>query len=101
LNDDGTELEREEGKVRGRIGRRVEMSYRLINKEVWNEVNNLPFNYEAPRWDSLILDALKQLPEKGPAIIIAFTALEVFISSVLTNLHLKSQLPKKLWEMDK
>ena len=45
----------------------------------------------------LFLDAKAQFPEIGPSIVLAATALEVFISYVLNSIVVKSKIPLELW----
>jgi len=44
-----------------------------------------------------LLDAQADLPRVGPAVVLAATALEVFISNTLDGLVQRSSLPKELW----
>lgn len=98
LNEDETELERMEGKVRGRGARSLTFSWIALTPEIWNNIHSFPDNYSPPEWDSLYLDALDALPNIGLSIVLAVTALEVFISRTLDSLAAKSTTPSALWE---
>lgn len=97
LNDDESEVERTEGLVRGRFGRRISISWVALNKDVWEAVHKLPSDYVPPHWDSLLLDAEAALPEIGPCLVLAATALEVFIAQILNQLAGGSSIPPELW----
>ena len=98
LNDDETELTEEKGYVRGKGGRRFRYSWVALNKEVWEDVHSIPSGQKLPVWKALLLDADSILPEVGPAIVLTFTALEVFISKTLDDIAASSELNKDLWE---
>lgn len=97
LNDDESQLEKGKGLVRGRLSREFKFGWTAVNKDIWNYIFNLPPNYVPPKWDSLILDANEMLPEIGPSLVLVTTALEVFISQILSNLFQQSSIPKELW----
>lgn len=96
-NDDDTELESSEGFVRGRGSVNISFSYASVTTEIWNEVFELPFEYEPPSWVPLLLDAQDLLPRIGPAIVMAFTALEVAVSKLLDDLAFSSLIPEDIW----
>ncbi|MBU4448030.1 MAG: hypothetical protein KKD99_05540 [Proteobacteria bacterium] len=98
LNDDGTELQKEEGLVRGRSNITKTISLISLNRQMWEEIHQLPYDYAPPEWDGLLLDAYTLLPEVGPAIVLAMTALEVFISQILDALVENSTIPNELWK---
>jgi len=64
---------------------------------VWKDANELPPNYQPPPWEELLLDAQSDLPRVGPAVVLAATALEVFIAHVLDELAPRSSVPTPLW----
>jgi len=97
LNDDGTELPEEKGLIRGRGARKFEFSFIAVNNEVWESIHSLDPHQELPVWKNLLLDADAALPDIGPAIVLTFTALEVFISKVLDDLALAGKVDKDLW----
>lgn len=98
LNDDGSELTTQPGVFRGRFGTGVSFSYVSIDKAIWETVNSLPSDFQPPVWDGLRLDALAALPRVGTAIVLAATALEVFIQSTLDRLADGSSVPHDLWK---
>jgi hypothetical protein len=97
LTDNGEQLDVEKGLCRGRVGKRFSLSFSALTSEVWNSAILLPDNFEIPLWSSLLLDARSGLPEIGPSIVLANTALEVFIASVLDELASKSTLSPDFW----
>lgn len=97
FNDDETEVEKEEGMVKGRGGIAFQFGIIPLSPEIWNNIHSLPSDYVPPKWDSLYLDALAELPDIGPAIVLAETSLEVFIAYLLDMLAKKTTIPTKLW----
>jgi hypothetical protein len=97
LNNDESELLPEKGLVRGRGVRSLKFSWIAVNNEVWGNLHSLPYDYKPPIWELLLLDAVELLSEVGPAIVLAMTALEVFISISLNLLAEKNNIPKELW----
>lgn len=97
LNDDETELEKQEGLIRGRGSKKVQFSVTGVNKHVWKDVHTLNPSLDLPAWKTLLLDANSVLPEVGPAIVLTFTALEVFISKTLNDVALIKKSDEKLW----
>ena len=67
LRDDGSELNQEEGLVRGRGAVSAAFTYVGLTKEVWNDVHHLDPNYEPHTWEELLLNAWDALPEVGPS----------------------------------
>ena len=98
LNDDGSELEEDEQLVRTRFGKRFSFSWTAMNKEIWEALFKLPMDYTVPKWEELLLDADAALPGIGPSIVLAWTALEVFISSILGQLPKNGVIHQGLWE---
>ena len=98
LNDDESELSEEKGFVRGKGMRKLQFPFVELNKEVWENIHSILPNQQLPVWKTLLLDADAILPEVGPAIVLAFTALEVFISKILDNIATSSNLDSDLWE---
>jgi hypothetical protein len=98
LNDDGSELQEQEGYYRCTFGRKFQYSFIAVNKEVWDSVHSIAPFQPLPVWKNLLLDAEGMLPEVGPAIILTFTALEVFISKILDELVSTGKIDNKLWE---
>jgi len=98
LNDDESKPKEEKGLIRGRGGRKFQFSWIALNNEIWDNLNKLSPDYVPPQWDSLLLDADSSLPEVGPSIVLASTALEVFISHILNELARDSSIPSDLWK---
>jgi hypothetical protein len=97
LNDDESELKEEAGLVRGRGTKSFSASFIALTNKIWTDVFNLPPDYEPPPWESLLLDATVEMPSIGPALVLAATALEVFISRVLDRLAPTKVIPPELW----
>jgi hypothetical protein len=97
-HDDGTSLEATKGLVsaRGTVGL-FAVSFVGLTPDIWTAIHDLPPEYEPPPWDVLLLDAQGELPKVGAAIVLAATALEVFIARVLDQLATEQALPKELW----
>ena len=98
LNDDETELSEQKGYFRGTFGRKFQFSFVGVNNEIWDNVHSLEPFQTLPVWKNLLLDADSMLPEVGPAIILTFTALEVFISKTLDDIVNTGKIDAKLWE---
>ena len=98
INDDESELDKTEGLVRGRGTKTFTLSYLVLNNDVWEKILELPPDYIPPQWDNLLLDANEALPEIGPSVVLAATALEVFISHILNELPKNSFISKDLWD---
>jgi hypothetical protein len=97
LTDDGLELEKETGKIRGRHGINLQIKYVALNKEIWNDLFSLQVEVTSQHWTDLLLDAKDELPDVGPSVVLAFTALEVFISDILNQLAKKENVSSELW----
>ena len=98
LNDDGTELEEQEGLVRGRATIRMSFNAIGLTKQVWDNIHELDTEFQSPAWDDLLLDAYDTLPQIEPAVVLGATSLEVFIGDVLDKLAKRSSVPKKMWD---
>lgn len=98
LNDDESELKKVEGLARERFAKSFIFSWVALTNNIWEEIFKLPADYTTPHWDNLLLDAQEALPEIGPSVVLAATALEVFISYILNELAKKSLTPKELWD---
>ena len=83
LNDDGTKLEKQEGLSRSRGALTFSFEYIGLTKQVWDNIHELDTDFQSPAWVDLLLDAEGALPQIGPALVLAATALEVFIEDVL------------------
>lgn len=98
LNDDESELALDEALVRGRGGLAYSLSWVALSRAVWDDIYELPLNFEPEPWEELLLDAQADLPRIGPAIVLAATALEVFIAQALDRLAEKEgSIQTDLW----
>src|SRR5262245_29826657 len=98
LNDDETELEQDERLVRGLGALSFSFRWTGLTKQVWEDLHKLPPDYEPPPWEELLLDAHSDLPRVGPGVVLAATALEVFIGHALDDLAARSPVPPALWD---
>ena len=100
LSDAGEELPREPGLVRR--GYHVRSSGRLqaVTEVIWQRVKSLPSDYEPSTWDNLLLDAELLMPQVGPVVVLAQSAIETAVSAVLNHLASRTPLPLPpgLWE---
>ncbi len=69
-----------------------------ITTDIWRETQELPQNYTPPPWDTLLLDAEDHLPEVGPAITLAYAALESFSVWLLDEMASRAVLPPGFWD---
>ena len=97
LNDDGSELTHQEGYYRTRFCKSVPMSWIALTSGVWDDVHALPANYSPPPWEGLLLDAAYPGISVGNSIVLAATAIEVFVARILDLLSADSTVPKDLW----
>lgn len=100
LQDSGEEFAQEAGLVRGR-GRNV---YHMAQQvfmfpEIWNELSQRQDGYQVPPSDELLLDAHRAYPDLGTAVLLAFMAIEVRISTALDILAERSPhvLSREAW----
>jgi hypothetical protein len=98
LNDDETELKEEVGFVRGYGGRARSWSLVGTDADIWNSVHSLTPDWQSPVWDDILLDAFAALPKIGTAVVLAATALEVFISHILDDLAKGGTIPTDVWD---
>lgn len=98
MNDDGSELEKTEGLVRGWGSLRYSVDLIGCSPTVWDLVFSLPDDFEAPAWHTLLVEARGALPHVGTAMVLAATALEVLIAELLNRLVVGSSVPAPLWE---
>lgn len=75
----------------------LSVSFTSLTPEVWKTVHDLTPEFEPPPWDGLLLDAQEELPKIGTAVVLAATALEVFISQILDQLAAEEVVPPELW----
>jgi len=97
LNDDGTKLESQAGSATAFGGLTRQFAWTALTADVWDQVNLLPHDFEAPPWVTLLLDARRAMPDVGAAIVLAHTALEVCVAHVLDILARDAVAPN-LWQ---
>ncbi|MCK4789205.1 MAG: hypothetical protein KAV87_36015 [Desulfobacteraceae bacterium] len=97
LNDDESELEGNPELVRGRWARKFTFSWTALTPEIWEDIHSLQADFVPPHWDTLLLDTKAAMPDVGLSIVLAATALEVFISDLLNKLAARSPVPPEIW----
>lgn len=97
LNDDGTELEKDENFIRGRGTLSGNFSWVTITPDIWDEINRFVIDPPSLAWNDMLLDAVAAIPEVGQALVLAETALEIFISYILDKLSDNDSSKKEMW----
>jgi hypothetical protein len=98
LADDETELPPVEGLHRRRIRVSFAASYAGLTGPIWTAVGQQTLDYTPRRWDDLLLDARYLLPDFGPALVLANTALEICIADALDQLAQVRGVSDGLWK---
>jgi len=98
LNDDGSQIENKDGFITLRQEWTLVFTLKFITQQIWDDILSLEPAFEPPAWETLLLDAQNELLKIGPAIVLAATALEVFVSQILDELGAVKKVPKDLWE---
>lgn len=100
LSDAGEELPKEVGLVRRRYKIRSSGRLQAVTEVIWHRVKSLPFEYEPSTWDNLLLDAELLVPQVGPVLVLAHSAIETAVSATLNHLASGTPppLPPGLWE---
>jgi hypothetical protein len=100
LNDDGSELAADPDKkmFRRKFGVTHSVSFVACKSDLWDYIFSLPADFEPPAWRTLLLDSRAALPHVGTAVVLAATALEVFIAKLLDALVKDTAVPKDLWD---
>ena len=98
LDDSGAELTPEKGLVRARVSRQFHIQFAGLNAQIWQNIHELPPDYAIPSWESLRLDAIAAFPHVGTAIVLAASALEVYVETVLHPIAERKGIPPRLWE---
>ncbi|MGW3630607.1 hypothetical protein ACWD7F_10660 [Streptomyces sp. NPDC005122] len=98
LCDDGQLVERSEGKIRELVSAAFTFNAVAMNAELWGAVDALPWGYEPVATDTLLLDAAGAVEDVGPAIVLAFTALETRIGYALDLLSRMNGVSPKVWD---
>jgi hypothetical protein len=99
LRDDESEFgpALDEGIVRARNSVRWRVKLLALRPSLWEEAEALDEDFEPTAWDTLLLDALDLLPEIGPVLVLAYTALETRIENALDVLAPRSRLSAEFW----
>lgn len=97
LNDNGSELGQAEGLIRGRGTHSFSFSYIGCDPAMWDSIFSLPEQFKVPAWDTLLVDSRGSLPHVGTSLVLAATALEVFIAELLDKLVAETSVPPALW----
>jgi hypothetical protein len=100
VEDDGTPVDPAPPLIRRRLkGRFTVPSMPLIrDAALWSAVIDVPDDYEIPPWETLLLDARNLLPEIGPALVLATSAIEARTDDALEQLaRSKGENVAALW----
>ena len=98
LADDGSELPAKKGLIQSRFASGFHWRVSVVNEAIWNRMRAVIPNYRPSTWETLLLDAKALLPEVGPALVLAFTALETLIAATLDQLASQIDMPDGLWQ---
>lgn len=98
LNDDETAPASEKGLIKGKGTIGFKVSWIGLNNEIWEDIFDTYDGVELPAWKGLLLDAYALLPAVGPSVVLAHTAIEVFVSTLLTKMVSIGKMDKELWE---
>jgi hypothetical protein len=85
LADDGSELAEQKGLVRGRVHAPFKFQFTGLDGSSWTRVKSLPFTFRPHIWERLYLDALFLLPEVGPALTLAISAIETAADQMIED----------------
>jgi hypothetical protein len=98
LTDDGQPLAVQEGLLRTFVGSGRKLGVTGMDAGAWDDSWNLPTYYDPPVWDVLHLDAVNLLPAVGPAIVLAYAALETFIAQTIDALAPSAGINPDFWK---
>jgi hypothetical protein len=98
LSDDEKPLEPEPGKFRKKNGAFFKVRASALTEGIWEKINSLPLGFKPAAYDRLLLDAEAMLSDLGPAIVLAFSALETLIPATLRALVQQTNANSELWE---
>jgi hypothetical protein len=85
LADDGSELREEKGLVRGRVHAPFKFQFTGLDEHSWAAVKRLSSTFQPHIWERLYLDALFLLPEVGPALTLAISAIETATDQMIEH----------------
>jgi hypothetical protein len=97
LNDDGTAVEKEEGRWRTLLASVTAFKCSFLDAPIWDAITSLPTDYEPQPSDELLLDAYALLPQVGPAVVLAHTAVETRVAQTLDRQAVLTGLNPELW----
>ena len=98
LTDNFEDLEKEEGKLRSKIARQMQVGETALTPETMQMVASRWNSAEPYVWDGLLLDAQGLWPDIGSSIVLAYAALETFIEWALGVLQEEQKkFPEKFW----
>lgn len=97
LKDDGTRVPPSNELAAGRFSVVWSIRHISISTAVWDGIAALPVDYQGTPANDLIIDAYALLPQVGPAVVLAFAALETRISRALDLLASMSEVNDDLW----
>ena len=98
LNDDESELPAVSGFHRGVGARRFNLTCLPCPPQTWNHLFNLPEGFQPPSWYLLLVDAQGAMPYVGTALVLAATALEIFIDQLLDALAPRNHVDPAMWQ---
>jgi hypothetical protein len=98
LNDDTTELEIAPPLLRTKRAGFVVMSAFALTGEMWGATRDVPFGFVPSPSDLLLLDSTSSLPDVGPALVLAMTAIETRITAALDILSMLHGIPPYMWK---
>jgi len=98
LTDDEKEIPADPVLFRVRTGFAQGFRLDILDSTVWDRVGSVPIEFKPHAWEVLLLDSPALLPEIGPALVLAYAALEAFIDWSLDVLAPLAKIPPTLWE---
>jgi hypothetical protein len=97
LNNEGNELPEQEGFVRARVHAPFEFTFSGLDAHSWAVSRSLDFTFQPHPWERLYLDAHFLLPEVGPALTLALSAIETAADELIRDrLHTKPEEAESL-----
>ncbi|GIH05840.1 hypothetical protein Rhe02_39070 [Rhizocola hellebori] len=96
LDDDGSGLDPASG-MRVKCSGSFTQNMTVINASSWQNIASLPWGYQPTASSLLLLDARRFTQEVGPAIVLAYTALETRITHALDILASLHGMSPQLW----
>jgi hypothetical protein len=97
LDDDGSELPPDPVRYRTQLHTQSEMSAVGLSRALAADVAVLPDHYEPLPSSRLMLDAWNLLPAIGPAVVLAFSAIEMRIDSALDIMARRAEFDGAFW----